>query len=178
MTMAVTMIIVEPEMRREREARLRMDPADTNGGTGGGAHPEWTKAQMLLLMFWNKLQEAFDNGESELQLVVARGGDQTGVYIGVGEQQKNVSDEIPELRRGGEAVSVFDRLWQERYLHASWGRDTPYNTIGTPLVTGLSTKGLVDIGKFPDPDQRLAAALEHVQRTIEEAAFLQGLSNG
>ena len=32
-----------------------------------------------------------------------------------------VSDEIPELSRGGEAVSVFDRLFREGYVLMDFG---------------------------------------------------------
>jgi len=63
-------------------------------------YPEWTKSQLMLLLLWNKLQEAYDNGESELRLDVVRGGPYVGVRVGV--PAVNVSDEIPELSRPGD----------------------------------------------------------------------------
>ncbi len=29
----------------------------------GNNYPEWTKEQLLLLLIWNKLQEAYDSGK-------------------------------------------------------------------------------------------------------------------
>jgi hypothetical protein len=122
-------------------------------------YPEWTKSQLMLLFFWNKLQEAFDQGESELNLLVVRGADQAGVRVGY-PHQVNVSDEIRELSRGGEAVAVFDMLWREGYIHMGFGSGSPTNTITTPALYNFSTKGLIDIGKFPNPDERMAHAFE------------------
>ena len=121
-------------------------------------YPEWTRSQLMLLFLWNKLQEAFDQGESELNLLVVRGGDQAGVQAGYPDQV-NVSDEIPELSRGGEAVAVFDRLWKEGYIHVGFG-GSPTNTLNTPALYSFSTAGLIDIGKFPNPDERMAHAFE------------------
>jgi hypothetical protein len=112
----------------------------------------------MLLLLWNKLQEAYDNGESELRLHVVRGGPDTGVHAGT--PAVNVSDEIPELSRGGEAISVFDRLWRENYLHVSFGSQNPSFANTIPVLYGLSTEGMIDIGKFPNPDERLARAFE------------------
>jgi len=127
-------------------------------------YPEWTKYQLMLLLLWNKLQEAYDNGDSELRLHVVRGGPYTGVHAGT--PAANVSDEIPELSRGGEAVSVFDRLRREGYLHVGFGRQNPTFTNTTPVLYGLSTAGLIDIGKFPDPDEKLAHAFEVAREVL------------
>src|SRR5919112_2376246 len=105
-------------------------------------YPEWTRSQLMLLFLWNKLQEAFDQGESELNLLVVRGGDQAGVQAGYPDQV-NVSDEIPELSRGGEAVAVFDRLWREGYIHVGFGSQNPTFHNTTPVLYGLSTEGLI-----------------------------------
>ncbi len=121
------------------------------------SYPEWTKSQLLLLLLWNKLQEAYDEGESELRLFIRRGGPDAGVEVGYPEAFK-VSDEIPELSRGGEAVSVFDRLFREGYVHVGFGSQNPSFEATTPVLYGLSSEGLIDIGKFPNPDERLAQA--------------------
>jgi hypothetical protein len=128
-------------------------------------YPEWTKSQLMLLFLWNKLQEAYDQGESELNLLIVRGGDQAGVQVG-NPHQVNVSDEIPELSRGGEAVAVFDRLWREGYIHVGFGDGSPTNTITTPALYSFSTAGLIDIGKFPDPDERMARAFEEARDLV------------
>jgi hypothetical protein len=76
----------------------------------------------MLLRFWNKLQGAYDKGVAELNMQIVRGGDQAGVHVwvpvdetddvdpNIHSRRVNVSDEIPELTRGAEAVAVFDRL--------------------------------------------------------------------
>ncbi len=128
------------------------------------SYPEWTKSQLLLLLLWNKQQEAYDDGDSELRLYVVRGGPDTGVHAGT--PAVNISDEIPELSRGGEAISVFDRLWREGYLHVSFGSQNPAHTSTTPVLYALSTEGLIDIGKFPDPDERLARAFAEARELL------------
>ena len=144
-----------------------MSPAEMSGSTqGGDRYPDWTKAQLMLLLLWNKLQEAYDSGDSEVRLMIVRGSDEVGVYVGT--PRVNVSDEISELSRPGEAVAVFDRLWQEGYLHGGFGRGGPYMDIATGALRGLSTKGLIDIGKFPNPDERMARAFEQAARVLEQ----------
>ena len=131
-------------------------------------YPEWTKSQLMLLLFWNKLQEAFDRGRSELRLLVVRGEGQTRIMFGDHTDEGNVSDEIPELSRGGEAVAVYDRLRKEGYIHVDyWGVD-PTNVVTQAALSGLSTKGLIDIGKFPDPDERLAHAFEVARGLVSQ----------
>jgi hypothetical protein len=132
----------------------------------GNNYPEWTKEQLLLLLIWNKLQEAYDSRESELRVMVVRAdGANTGVYLGGGPTRTNVSDEIPELSRGGEAVAVFESLRKGGYLYGDFP-GVP-QTIDTPVIYRLSPKGMIDLGKYPDPDKRLAAALASVYGAIE-----------
>ena len=146
-----------------------MDPADMSGGMErGNKYPEWTKEQLMLLLIWNKLQEAYDSGESELRVMVVRAdGDNTGVHLGYGPTRTNASDEIPELSRGGEAVAVFESLRQGGYFHGDFS--IAPKTIETPVIYRLSHRGLLDIGKYPDPDKRLAAAIAATQRAIRQS---------
>jgi len=127
-------------------------------------YPEWTKSQLMLLLLWNKLQKAYDDGDSELRLYIVRGGPDTGVHAGY--PAVNVSKEIPELSRGGEAISVFDRLWREDYIHVSFGSQNPSFAHTSPVLYSLSTAGLVDIGKLPNPDEKLAHAFEEARELL------------
>lgn len=130
-------------------------------------YPEWTKAQLLLLFFWNRLQQAYDFGDSQLRLAVVRSGPYVGVHV-VSLPTANVSDEIPELSRGGEAVAVFDRLRREELIHVGFGRQNPDNSETQPFLYGISTPGLIDIGKVPDPQARLAHAFAAASRAIQQ----------
>ncbi len=157
-------------------------PPRATGGRYGGAgwrtefvvveevwsmnYPEWTKSQLMLLLLWNKLQKAYDDGDSELRLYVVRGGPETGVHAG--NPAVNVSDEISELSRGGEAISVFDRLWREGYVHVSFGSQSPSFAHTSPVLYSLSTAGLIDIGKFPNPDEKLAHAFEAARELLAQ----------
>src|SRR3954465_2955172 len=110
----------------------------------GNNYPEWTKEQLLLLMIWNKLQEAYDSGESELRVMVVRAdGDNVGVQLGYSTMAVNVSEEIPELKRGGEAVAVFESRRQGGYLYGDFPR-VP-QTVETPIINRLSPRGLLAI---------------------------------
>ena len=101
-------------------------------------------------------------------MFVVRGGGQTRIMLGDHGAEVNVSDEIPELSRGGEAVAVYDRLRTEGYIHVDyWGVD-PTNEFTQAALSGLSTKGLIDVGKFPDPDERLARAFEQARNIVAQ----------
>ncbi len=134
-------------------------------------YPEWTKSQLMLLLLWNKLQEAYDSGDSELRMMVVRGGDQMGLRVG-GPPMENVSDKIAELSRPGEAIAVFDRLWREGYVHVDFGRRGPNVDVSTPILYSLSTEGLIDIGKFPDPDEKLAHAFEEARGLLAQESSI------
>lgn len=137
-------------------------------------YPEWTKQQLMLLRFWNKLQGAYDKGVAELNMQIVRGGDQAGVHVwvpvdetddvdpNIHSRRVNVSDEIPELTRGAEAVAVFDRLWREKLIHANLG------PAGSAVFYDLSNKGRVEIGKHPEQGLILAAAFQAVLSNIEQ----------
>ncbi len=100
-----------------------------------------------------------------MRVTIIRGGSSdAGVHVGGG--MDNVSDEIPELKRGGEAVAVFERLRREGYILGDFGSRGP-SSFETPVLYGLSTKGMIDIGKFPDPEARLATAIEAAHHAIE-----------
>lgn len=146
-----------------------MDPSDMSGGTGG-RYPEWTKQQLMLLSLWNKLNEAYVRGDSELMLMVIRGGDQARLQTVT--PQADLTEGIPELRGTGEAIAIFDRLWREGYIHVSFGSQSPSYESTSPVLYSLSTKGLLDIGKFPDPDQRLAEAFMSARRLLEQESSI------
>ena len=123
-------------------------------------YPEWTKSQLMLLLFWNKLQEAFDRGRSELRLLVVRGEGQTRIMFGDHTDEVNVSDEIPELSRGGEAVAVYDRLRKEGYIHVDyWGVD-PTNA--------LTQAAVLQALRIGGPDERLAHAFEVARGLVSQ----------
>jgi len=133
----------------------------------------------MLLWFWNKIQEAYDaEDRSKLAVQLGRGGiawagipmDVT-VWLPVGPDEPDpnvhsrevrISEEIPELSRGAEAVAVFDRLVRGGYVAAT------VDPSGLGSFYDLTDKGRVDIGKFPEPGQKLAAALEAVLVSIEQ----------
>jgi hypothetical protein len=137
-----------------------------------GDYPDWTKQLLMLLWFWNKLQEACESADrSALTISIVRGGSEVGVCVDVPvvdtdpnihSRRVNVSDEIPELSRSGEAVAVFERLRLEKYIHAALGPSD------SGIFLDLSSKGRVEIGKFPEPGKRLAEAFEAVRQRIEQ----------
>ncbi len=137
----------------------------------------------MLLWLWNRLQDAYAVGNrSELNVQIERGGLMGAggglsvlvwVPVGADEPDPNVhsrpvsiSDEIPELSRGAEAVAVFDRLAREGYIAVSFGK------ADSAVFHDLTSKGLIDIGKFPDPDRRLAEAFEAARRVVEHDVSL------
>lgn len=149
-----------------------MDPSDMSRGTRGGGYPELTKQQLMLLLIWNKLNEAYARGGSELLLTVMRVGEISGLDIETPLGKVNLSDEIPELVGTGEAIAILDRLQREGYIHTDLVSETPSIGISHIMLRGLSTKGLLDIGKFPDPDQKLAEAFLQARRMLEQESSI------
>jgi len=136
-------------------------------------YPDWTKQQLLLLWFWNTSQEAYDAGDrSALTMQVVQAGSEVGVYVDVPvgpdypdpnrhSRRVNISNEISELSRGGEAVAVFERVRREEHIYLDLGPG------GSAVFRGLSPAGLFHIGKYPDQARRLIEAFEEVRRGIE-----------
>jgi hypothetical protein len=64
---------------------------------------------------------------------------------------------------------LFKQLYEEGYIYLNF-LDT--NIDGYPWFRAapqsLSTRGLLEVGELPDPDERLAAALGATRRAIEQ----------
>lgn len=82
-------------------------------------YPEWTKTQRMLLVLSNKLKEAYDRGQSQLMLFVRRGARNAGLSIA--QPEFDLTEAVPDLRSGGEAVALFDRLWRGLPTRTSLG---------------------------------------------------------
>lgn len=85
-----------------------------------------------------------------------------GMDPNIHSRRINISEEIPELGLGAEAVAVFERLRREQYVHANVGR------VDDAIFYDLTSKGRVDIGKLPEPGRRLAEAFDAVLLDIEQ----------
>ncbi len=74
-----------------------------------------------------------------------------------------------------DAVEMFHRLWREGYFEATGMEQSVTVGLGQRLpfaiasVTGLTTKGLVEIGELDRPGERLIEAFEAAQASIERA---------
>ena len=63
---------------------------------------------------------------------------------------------------------MFDWLRREGYIHVDFFGMDPMGALAQAALSGLSTKGLIEIGKFPDPDERLAHAFERARNTLTQ----------
>jgi hypothetical protein len=132
-----------------------MNMEDMSGGTGRGMpdYPERWKRERLLWYVHEWIQEQQVGEEFVPELTV------TDVQVW-GDQQEGLN--------GVQAVNLFKQLYEEDYFSVNfldtrsdrypWYRAAPQ---------ALTTKGLLEIGELPDPDQRFITALEEVRRTIE-----------
>ncbi len=74
-----------------------------------------------------------------------------------------------------DAVEMFHRLWREGYFEATGMQQSVTVSLGQRLpfaiasVTGLTTKGLIEIGQLDHPGERLIGAFEAAQASIERA---------
>jgi hypothetical protein len=57
---------------------MPVNPADMSAGIRAGDYPEWTKAQRMLLLLWNKHQEAFDSGGGQVMMSINTNGTLNG----------------------------------------------------------------------------------------------------
>jgi hypothetical protein len=120
----------------------------------------------MLLVLSNKLKEAHDRGQSQLMLFVRRGARNAGLSIA--QPEFDLTEAVPDLRSGGEAVALFDRLWREGYISLEFGSPGPQNN--TPTFLGLTTKGLIEIAEWPDPDEWFTAALEAARDAVKDVS--------
>ena len=76
-----------------------------------------------------------------------------------------------------DAVEMFRRLWREGYFEATGIDRGVTDERGHPLpflhahVEGLTEKGLREIGKLPDPGEKLINAFEAARESIERSGL-------
>lgn len=133
-----------------------MDPADMSGGTGGARpeYPEQWKRERLLWFVHDWIQERHAADDNTPMLDVHE-------VQHWGEEQEGMN--------GAQAMHLFKQLVEEGYISTSWlntGSDRwPWAHAGPQYLT---TRGLLEIGELPDPDQKLIAALAATRRMIEQ----------
>ncbi len=131
------------------------------GESSGGATPkypeQWKRERMLWFVHeWVQEHQTAEDFEPEINVrEVQRWG----------EQQEGLN--------GSQAVNLFEQLVDEGYLSVGW---LDKQIDGYPWFRAaprsLSTKGLIEIGELPDPDARLAAALQATRRAIEQESSI------
>ncbi len=68
-----------------------------------------------------------------------------------------------------QAVNLFEQLVEEGYVSVGWlDKRSDRYPWARAAPRSLSTKGLIEIGELPDPDARLAAALQATRRAIKQ----------
>lgn len=133
------------------------------GENSSGEYPHAEKARRMITLFDAQLEEAHRCGQADVVLMMFRGEAPTGVVIRE-PQEIDVAEElgIP----GGEAISLLRRLDSEGYLRLSYGEDGPRSNIPVAAVEYIPDRGLMEIGKLPQPDERLAAAFEAARDAV------------
>jgi hypothetical protein len=133
-----------------------MDPEDMSGGSGGATpqYPEQWKRERILWFVHEWIQENQAGEDLVPEISVHK-------IIGWGDEQEGLN--------GVQAVNLLKQLVEERYISVNFldtrGDGYPWYRVAPQSLT---TKGLVEIGELPNPDERFAAALARARLTIEQ----------
>jgi len=111
----------------------------------------------MLELLHQRLKETYDAGELRLLLTV--------------DQVAALADEVG-VSSEAEAVQLFLRLGQERYLSAT-GLDKPIHSgfqhlpFSIARVDRLTGRGLMEIGRLPNPGERMLQSLDAIEAAID-----------
>ncbi len=116
----------------------------------------------MLARLKQEVDAACERGEPEVRLQIIRVTEAAGISLrGTTtrlEKDLNIS--------GAEVVSLFNRLCREEYVLADFAKSGGVEQ--TVVLHSLSTKGLIEIGDLPDPQQRFLMGLEAAIRMIRD----------
>lgn len=141
----------------------REDSSSDLGDKVNKQYPHAEKARRMIAFFDEQIEEAHRREQADVVLMMFRGESPVGVIV-QDPEQLDVAEELG--LSGGETVSLLRRLDAEGYLHLSYGRDGPESNVPVATVEYIPDKGLLEIGKLPQPDERLAAAFEAARDTL------------
>ncbi len=117
-------------------------------------YPEQWKRERMLWFVHEWIQEHQDALDFEPGISVRE-------VQGWGERQEGLN--------GSQAVNLFEQLVEEGYVSVGWlDKRSDRYPWARAAPRSLSTKGLIEIGELPDPDARLAAALQATRRAIKQ----------
>ena len=129
-------------------------------------YPQLASDQKMLEFLYRKMQEVYDRDEEVLQLSY-RSGQGGPAYLRLYWEGVDVGEKIGV--RSAEAISMFKRLAQAGYIITDV---RPLESFGTPGVWGLTNDGLAQIGRLPDPQERLVLGLDAAIRSVQRDSTL------
>ena len=127
-------------------------------------YPRLHKAQRMLDLLEQKLKEAERQGDPSLRVLVVKGGPEVSVHL-LGVPTVVLAKELGY--GGAETVRLFRWLEEEDYIRPNYGRTGRNTETPTAVLENLTSKGYVEIGEVPDPQERLALILEAATRAVE-----------
>jgi hypothetical protein len=122
------------------------------------AYPQQDKIQGMIELLYQELEKAYEQGNSALEAHYFASGENVSVDIVAdrGRQATNAANALGI--RGGEALNLFRYVCNERLVYLSPQSDLS-RTGGIVFVETISNRGLLEIGKVPDPKERLLSGL-------------------
>jgi hypothetical protein len=133
-------------------------------------YPLLTDGQKMIRYFFDALETAQEKGEPDLVLLISRVPGEAGVYImpAMFGERRDVAEELG-LGGGARIVSLLRRLDDEGYMRLRYGSSGPDTDLPTATMEYIPDKGLIEIGRLPHPDERLAAALQRTRDAVEQS---------
>jgi hypothetical protein len=130
------------------------------------SYPQQDKIRGMSALLHRELQKAYEQGNSTLAVHYVAEGENVGVDVqAYSGHQANAADTLGV--RGGEALNLFRYVCREGLVYLST-QSALSRTRGTVYVETLSNRGLLEIGKLPDPKERLLSGLEAALRDIQQ----------
>ena len=134
-------------------------------------YPEQTKIHGMIELLYRELNKANEQGKATLEVEYMSVRDGVGVYI---EGNKTTEGDVSHLLgvSGATALKLFRHVCHEGFVRVSPQSDLS-RSYSIVWVENISTPGLLEIGKVPDPKARLLSGLEAALRDVQQDPTLR-----
>jgi hypothetical protein len=136
------------------------------------SYPRLQKLQRMLDVLDRTIAEAERRqGDPEVRILIARGGDEAGVHLSYHDEETYTTHNInlgEELGFGsGETIGLFRWAESEGYIRPNYGSGGRDADTAMAVLDHLESTGYELIGELLNPEERLALILDAAIRAVQ-----------